>query len=70
MLLAVATSRIPRLKSWEYANDLEIKLMMVTTAGFTDYLKAPDRCAGEKKREYDELYRKCEQKLLDTPAPF
>lgn len=50
--------------------DLEIKRMMAKTAGFTDYLKAPDRCAAEKKREYEELYRKCERELLGTPAPF
>lgn len=50
--------------------DLEIKRMMAKTAGFTDCLKDPDRCAGEKKREYEELYRKYEQELLGTPAPF
>lgn len=50
--------------------DIEIKRMMATTAGFTDYLEDPDRCADAKKRKYEELYRECERKLLGTPAPF
>lgn len=44
--------------------------MMAKTAGFTDYLKAPDHSAGEKKQKYEELYHKCERELLGTPAPF
>jgi hypothetical protein len=50
--------------------DLEIKRMMAKNTGFLEYLKAPDRCAAEKKSEYKHLYEQCERELLGIPAPF
>lgn len=48
--------------------DLEIKRMMAKTAGFTDYMKDPDRWPSEKKQKYEELYHKYERELLGPPS--